>query len=248
MTSERQKLEPGHTREAISRRLSSSTNHTFLKDFVYGSVDGSVTTFAIVAGIAGASLSSGIVLILGFANLIADGFSMAAGNYLGTKAENDRRDAITKEERRHIELIPEGEREEVRQIYERQGFSGEHLEHIVEVITSDDERWVATMLQHEHGLSSGAVNPIGAALVTFFSFITVGIIPILVYVIDLFYPMNNLFAYSCALTGLSFFLIGSFKSIFTTSTWIRSGLETFLIGSVAAFVAYSIGYLLRGMS
>lgn len=66
-----------------------STAHVYLKDFVYGAIDGTVTTFAVVAGVAGASLSTRIVMILGLANLLADGFSMAVSNYLGTKAEED---------------------------------------------------------------------------------------------------------------------------------------------------------------
>jgi len=61
----------------------------YLPEFVYGGIDGSVTTFAVLAGAAGASLSAAVVLILGFANLFADGFSMAVSNYLSTKSQND---------------------------------------------------------------------------------------------------------------------------------------------------------------
>ena len=75
-----------HSIEGIKLRLS-STNHNYIRDWIYGGIDGAVTTFAVVSGVAGAELSPLIVLILGFANLIADGFSMAASNYLGTRAE-----------------------------------------------------------------------------------------------------------------------------------------------------------------
>ena len=61
----------------------------YLADFVYGAIDGAVTTFAIVAGVAGAGLDSAIILILGFVNLFADGFSMATSNYLSTKSKLD---------------------------------------------------------------------------------------------------------------------------------------------------------------
>lgn len=63
--------------------------HKYLPEFVYGGTDGTVTTFAVVAGVIGASLSSTVVLILGFANLFADGFSMAVSNYLSTKSRNE---------------------------------------------------------------------------------------------------------------------------------------------------------------
>lgn len=68
---------------------SEKIEHKYLPEFVYGGMDGSVTTFAVVSGVIGASLSSAIVLILGFANLFADGFSMAVANYLSTKSKND---------------------------------------------------------------------------------------------------------------------------------------------------------------
>ena len=65
------------------------TERKYLPEFVYGAIDGIVTTFAIVAGAFGASLSSTVILILGFANLFADGFSMAMSNYLSTKSEKE---------------------------------------------------------------------------------------------------------------------------------------------------------------
>lgn len=61
----------------------------YLPEFVYGGMDGAITTFAIISGIVGASLGSAIVLILGFANLFADGFSMAVSNYFSVKSRNE---------------------------------------------------------------------------------------------------------------------------------------------------------------
>ncbi|HNU06203.1 MAG TPA: VIT1/CCC1 transporter family protein, partial [Pyrinomonadaceae bacterium] len=81
-------LEHDHTHEAIAARIAAS-NHNYIRDFIYGGVDGAVTTFAVVSGVAGAELATKVVLILGFANLVADGFSMAASNFLGTRAEID---------------------------------------------------------------------------------------------------------------------------------------------------------------
>src|SRR5688572_7955123 len=100
-----------HTPEAIARRLARATSHSYLGDFVLGAVDGAVTTFAIVAGSAGAGLSAGIVLVLGLANLLADGFSMAAGNFLRARSEHQVLDRFRRMEERHIDEIPEGERE-----------------------------------------------------------------------------------------------------------------------------------------
>ena len=112
-----QSLRDQHTPAAIAKRLSDGPRQGNLKDFVFGAVDGLVTTFAVVAGEAGAELSTTIVLILGMANLMADGFSMAVGNFLGTRAEQQQRKHFESIEQMHIDQYPEGEREEIRQIF-----------------------------------------------------------------------------------------------------------------------------------
>ncbi len=145
-------LSDSHTPEAIRIRLAQETRHSYLRDFVFGAVDGLVTTFAVVSGAAGASLSSRIVIILGVANLIGDGFSMAAGNFLATQADRDLVKKARDIEASHIKKVPEGEKEEIRQIFARKGFKGHALESAVTIITSDPKLWIDTMLKEELGL------------------------------------------------------------------------------------------------
>jgi len=236
-------LEHEHTSDAIAERIAAS-NHNYIRDFIYGGIDGAVTTFAVVSGVSGAELSPSIVLILGFANLVADGFSMAASNYLGTKAELDDYRRLEKIEHRHITVAPEGEREEVREIYRNKGFEGEELEKAVELITADRDRWVQTMLTEEYGLPAEVRSPWRAALLTFAAFVVCGLVPLMPYLVG----AGSSFLVSCVMTGITFFLIGSFKSRWSTSGWLRSGLETFFVGALAAILAYVVGVLLKGVA
>jgi vacuolar iron transporter family protein len=237
-------MEHEHTVEAIDERLSAGPRHNYLRDWIYGGIDGSVTTFAVVTGVVGAQLSTTVILIIGFANLLADGFSMAASNFLGTKAEHDDIRRIEAIERRHIELTPEGEREEVRQIFARKGFAEPDLDRIVELITSDRERWVQTMLTEEYGLPQQARSPWMAAMSTFSAFLVCGLVPLLPYLFGLNHPLTL----SIVMTGAVFFGIGSVKSLWSTSTWWRSGLSTFGVGAIAAGLAYAVGLLLNNVT
>ena len=97
----------GHSQREIEARIETASGHGVLRDTVYGAIDGAVTTFAIVAGVAGAGLSPFVIVALGLANVLADGFSMAAGNYSGTKAEKDNLLRLRAVEERHIATNPE---------------------------------------------------------------------------------------------------------------------------------------------
>ncbi len=236
-------MEHEHSAEAIEQRLAAGPRHNYLRDWIYGGIDGSVTTFAVVSGVAGAQLSPVIILIMGFANLLADGFSMAASNFLGTKAEHEDLKRIEAIEHRHIELAPEGEREEVRQIFANKGFSGNDLERVVKLVTADPHRWVRTMLTEEYGLPQEVRSPWWAAASTFSAFLFCGLVPLLPYV----FGLTNALELSALLTGAVFFTIGSVKSLWSTSSWWRSGLSTLLVGAIAGVLAYGAGRFIKNL-
>ena len=169
----------------------------YLPEFVYGGIDGSVTTFAVVAGAVGATLSPAIILILGFANLFADGFSMAISNYLSIKSQRDllrgRKDACIEGEAKH---------------------------------------------------------PVKAGLATFFSFLIVGFIPLLSFVLAYFIPSldSNRFIISFILTGFALFFVGLVTGEVVKKHPIKAAIETLIIGGIAAILAFFVGYLLRGLA
>ena len=238
-----------HTPEAIRARLQAGPRPSYLRDFIYGAIDGAVTTFAVVCGVMGAGLSPGIVVVLGLANLLADGFSMAVSNYLGTRAEQQQREHSRRVELDHIERDPAGEREEIRQIFAAKGFTGDDLERAVDTITADRDRWIAAMLTDELGLTLAGPSPGRAAAATLLAFVVVGSLPLATFVLDLAAPSllaeDAVFTSSVALTGVAFFIVGAFKARFIAAPWYIEGLKTLAVGAVAAGLAYGAGALLR---
>lgn len=235
-------MEHGHSVKEIRERLVEKNTPSDLRDFVYGSIDGTITTFAIVAGVEGANLAPSIIIALGFANVLADGFSMAASNYSGTKAELDDIKRLRQIEVQHLKTNPEGEREEIRQILIMKGLEGEVLEGAVRAITSHKERWIDMMMVEEYGVLPQSPQPFRAAIITFFAFVICGMIPLVSYILGL----GNAFIAATVATGVTFFLIGALKSRWSLQNWVWSGLETLGIGGIAAALAYFVGTLFAG--
>lgn len=223
--------------------------YNWLPDFVYGGIDGAVTTFAVVMGVVGAELSTAVILILGFANLLADGLSMAVGKYSSDKAELERVKFIKQEERQSIIDKPDEEKQEVRDILAEFGFTGQDLVNAEKIITSDPDNWVHMMLHHEFHIIEENIQPERGAIVTFLSFISIGIIPLIAYIIQ---PIANLsdeasFIVTIAGTLGALFIVGTVKTRFTKRNWVIAGLETAGIGGLAAMVAYFVGAAIQGL-
>ncbi|MEN6364401.1 MAG: VIT1/CCC1 transporter family protein [Rectinema sp.] len=222
----------------------------YLKSVVYGGLDGTITTFAAVAGVAGASLSPGIVLIMGFANLVADGLSMSIGDFLSSKSEAEYQAAERGREEWEVDTYPEGEKRELREIYEARGMEAEDAKAIVDIIAKDRKSWVDTMMVEELGILPDDGSPLKSAIATFVSFATFGFLPILAYVLALFIPALAGFRFplACILTAATLFGLGAAKTRITGRNWFVSGLETLLVGGIAALAAYGMGALLGGIA
>ena len=241
-----------HTPDRIKSASEEHKTETgaYIGEAVYGALDGIVTTFAVVAGVEGARLSSGVVLILGFANLLGDGLSMGVGSYLSTKSRREYQRSERQRERWEVDNYPEGEREEIREIYRKKGFKGSDLDRAVEIITSNKDVWVETMMQEELGIIEEKGHPFFNGLSTFISFIIAGFVPLLFFVMSLAVPSleSQNFIMSLVLTALTLFVVGSLRVLVTRARWWRSGLEMLIVGGAAALAAYLVGYFLRGLA
>lgn len=222
------------------------TLQKYLSEFVYGGIDGCVTTFAVVSGGEGANLETSIILILGFANLFADGFSMSVGAFLSEKSKKRLYLKHKRAEQHEVKYNkPEGV-EEIRDLYAKKGFEGELLDQIVEKITANDQLWVNEMMTGELKMqkeekSSGMV---GSA--TFISFILVGFIPLLVYVFDFFIENSlPLFFLSSLFAVIGFLVVGFLKAFITEENRVKSMIETLFLGGSAAIIAYYLGFFLE---
>ena len=239
------RLQADHTPEAVARRLKAAAHHSYLSDLVLGAIDGTVTTFAIVAGVAGADMPPHVAIILGCANILADGFSMAVSNFLGTQAERHLVEQVRENEARHIDLFPEGEREEIRQIFAAKGFEGEVLDRIVDVITHNRKQWIDTMVTDEYGLQLSGPSPWRAGGATFVAFLVAGFVPLFPFFLPLTLEGRTIFLLSTVATMFTFFLIGVAKGRVLERSLLRSGLETLAVGGAAALLAYGAGAALH---
>jgi vacuolar iron transporter family protein len=234
-----------HHPRRIRARLRAGGEGGHLGDAVLGAIDGAITSFAVVAGAVGGGFGSLVVVVLGFASLFADGFSMAASNYLGTKSDAEAAHRAEREEQRHIDAVPEGQREELRQIFAAKGFSGRTLDGIVRTLTSDREAWARTIVQEELGLHPGSRwRALQAGAATFVAFLAAGLVPLLPFVVPLLTPMQA-FQLSVAATCVAFIAIGAVKGRVLRQPLLRAALETLLIGGGAAALAYGVGAGLR---
>lgn len=223
----------------------------YLREIVYGGTDGIITTFAVVAGFAGAQANPSTsplpfltVLLFGFANLLADATSMGIGNFLSVRADKDLYQREKEKERHEIRSEPAMEKSETVHILLSKGFSRSDSEKITDLYSKNEQYWVEFMMRDELQMPSPeADNPLLTGVATFISFISFGIIPLLPYV--LLQSSVLLFSYSIVATAGALLLLSIMRWQITRQTAIRAVFETVLLGGVSAAIAYLVGTLFR---
>lgn len=237
-------LEHSHDLAAVRKRIADEQAPHHVADAILGAVDGSITTFAVVAAGVGGGFTGVVVVVLGFAKVVADAFSMAVSNFLGARSTAEEVDAARRMEHRHIDAAPEGELLELREIFARKGFEGDLLDEVVQVIAADRELWVQTMLREELGLEPRTRHPFRAAATTFGAFVAAGIPPLIPFLVPRL-SIDQSFYISAAITAAGFIVIGTLNGRALGRPVFKTATETLLTGGTAAALAYLVGWLLR---
>lgn len=225
-----------------------SAGGDFIKSFTYGGLDGILTTFSIVAGSIGSSLGVAVIVILGLSNVFSDGLAMSFGDYLSTKSEQEYQKSERARETWEVENNPEGEMIEMEELYKAKGMSDEDAKAMTEILSRNKEAWVNVMMVEELGIMEENESPVKNGLVTFFSFVVFGIFPLIPFLIALAFDNpapHTIFWFALAVTGVILFVLGAVKTKVTGANPLKSGIETLIIGGIAAGSAYLIGWLLE---
>ena len=226
---------------------SNSQVEEYLPELVYGGIDGIVTTFAVVAGAAGAQLGVTVIIILGLSNLIADGLSMSIGAYLAKRSEIDNYQKHLRRQEKKVAEEPLLAYTQLASIYQDKGFSGKDLLLIVEKIISKPKLLIHTLMVYRHELLPETKSAFKAGLFTFIAFVIAGFIPLAAFLFGRPDMQISAFSLSILCSGVAFMIIGWFKHLLTKAGLLKSVLETLVLGITAAVVAYYIGYWVEGL-
>ncbi|MFW9819069.1 MAG: VIT1/CCC1 transporter family protein [Candidatus Thorarchaeota archaeon] len=216
-----------------------------IRSVILGLNDGLISTFTLLIGVAAATLAStgsnAIVILTGLAAMVSGAISMGLGEYISKKSEYNYVKNELKKERAEIELFPEEEKEEVREVFENMGLEGETLNACVKKITSNKDTWLEFLTKSELGLEEPD-SPILGAILTFLSFVFCSFLTVFAY----FFNLGLISLIISSIISFSMlFIVGILKTKITGEPKVRSGLEMILIGIVAFIASYGIGTLLE---
>lgn len=212
-------------------------------DIILGGQDGLVNVLGVILGVAAASADLRIIIAAGLAATFAESVSMGAVAFTSISARRDFYLSELAREKKEMEEMPEVEREEIREIYRKKGFSGKLLEQIVQKITSDEKVWLDTMMREELGLEPVEEGQtIRSSITVFVAAMAGSFIPLTPF---FFLPVGQGIAISFIVSAITLFVVGVYKARVTVGRPFRSGLELMVIGMMAALIGYVIGLLFK---
>lgn len=220
----------------------------YLKEIIYGGVDGIVTTFAVVAGFSGAHVTGSLstipflsVLLFGFSNLFADATSMGLGNFLSVRAEQDMYAKEKRDEKNEMSTEPDYEIRETHNLLVRKGFTKDQATQLTNIFATNPAYWLDFMMKNELSIQNpNDIHPVFTGITTSVSFIVFGSIPLFPYIL-MQQENTHLFMYSLIFTATSLLLLGVVRWRITRQHILSSLAETILVGGLSGLVAYGVG-------
>jgi len=211
----------------------------WLRPTVFGMMDGLVSNFALIAGVAGASASVKQVSLAGLAGLVGGAFSMAVGEYVSVQSQNESAHAEIETERYELKHNAAAEQDELAQMYVARGVEPELAERVAKQLSHDPDQALLIHVQEELGVDPNQLpSPWTAAFSSLASFSLGAFIPLLPYLLG----AKNV-AISAALAIVALFVAGALTSRFTVRTWIYSGTRQLVLGVLAAAITFGVGNL-----
>ena len=232
--------------ESILKGERHVSSGNWIADAIYGANDGLGAIFGLVAGVAGAHVSSRLILLAGLAGAVAAAVSMGSGAFLAARSEREVHEAEVARERREIREDPAEEKEELSLFYQLKGFSEDEANRLAERMAEDENRFLSALASEELGLSEERLpNPVTSLLSAMISTGVGAIVPVVPFFFHTGWPAVIV----AALVSLAgHFAVGAAKSLVTIRSWWASGLEMTLIGVVVGVVTYGVGFLLGGIA
>jgi vacuolar iron transporter family protein len=214
-----------------------------VRDIVIGMADGLTVPFALAAGISGAGAATNIVVTAGLAEIAAGSIAMGLGGFLAARTDYEHYETERQREVEETESVPEVEKEEVAVFFRQYGLKDDELKPVVNALSKDRDRWVDFMMRFELGLEAPDPKRAGqSALTIALSYIIGGMIPLSPYI--LIPNLSTALLVSIGVTLIALFFFGFFKGKFTGLNPLRSGLQTILVGGLAAAVAFGLARLI----
>jgi vacuolar iron transporter family protein len=211
----------------------------WLRDVILGGQDGLVNILGIILGVIAAGGSKTVLLATGFAAAITESISMGAVGYTSAVSERDYYQAEQAREAEEIDATPEAERQEIRDIYAAKGFAGDLLERVVETITANRDRWLATMMDEElHLQPVQAPDILRSAVVITIATLIGHLIPLLPFA---WMSRTPALITAIVLSALVLFGVGFYSAVTLVGDWRKKGLQMVAIGLGAAAIGFLIG-------
>jgi len=214
-----------------------------VRDIVIGMSDGLTVPFALAAGLSGTVDSTSIIVVAGFAEIVAGSIAMGLGGYLAARTDRDHYLSEVDRERRETIELPDKEREEVADVFRGYGMSEQDIAPVVTAIASDQQRWVDFMMRFELGLEEPDPKRARNSAVTIaVSYIVGGLVPLGPYMF--FKDSAQALTVSVAVTLVALFVFGFVKGRLTGISPWRGGLQTCFIGGLASAAAFGLARLI----